>query len=73
MGLRYAVSVDGGPVEVRDINAGEWSPAWADNVLNGFSKGETSHRLKPTSDHEVRLFLLDPGMVLCQVRIIARE
>lgn len=71
MKLRYAISVDGGPVEIRDINAGEWSGDWAGNVLNGYSSGETNHTLKHSRNHTVTLYLLDPGMVLSQVCVFA--
>ncbi len=73
MGLRYAVSVDGGPIQVQDINTASKSRTWADNVLNGFSMGRTRHELRRGSRHTVRLYLLDPGMVLSQVRIFSDE
>lgn len=69
MGLRYAVSVDDGPIQIRDINAPEWSGTWSQNVLKGFSLGSTTHDIKNPGKHTVTIYLLDPGMVLCQARI----
>ena len=69
MDLRYAVSVDGGPVQIRDINAPEWSGVWSQNVLRGFSFGTTTHDLKEANQHDLTIYLLDPGMVLSQVRL----
>ena len=73
MKLRYAIRVDDGPVEIRDINADEWSRTWSENVLQGFAKGKTNHSLERSIDHEVTLYLLDPGMVLSQVRVFTTQ
>ncbi len=70
MQLRYAVQVDGGPVEVRDINVPSKSGTWADNVLRGYSFGRSEHELKQRKTHSVTIYLLDPGMVLSQVRVL---
>ncbi len=69
MGLRYAVSVDGGAVQTRDVNASEWSGDWSQNVLRGYSLGKTVHDLSDAANHTVTIYLLDPGMVLSQVRV----
>ncbi len=69
MHLRYAVTVDDGPPQVRDINAPEWSATWSRNVLHGYSSASTEHDVRPADKHEVTIYLLDPGMVLSQLRI----
>lgn len=69
MGLRYAISVDGGPAEIGDLNSAEWSGSWSRNVLRGYSKGTTTHALKAGSRHTITIRLLDPGMVLSQIRV----
>lgn len=69
MGLRYAISVDGDDAQIRDINAPEWSRVWSGNVLRGYAKGSTHHRLNKGADHTITVRLLDPGMVLSQVRV----
>lgn len=70
MGLRYAIRVDEGPVQIQDINAPEWSGVWSQNVLQGYSLGRTSHDLNDANPHTLTLYFLDPGMVLSQVRIL---
>ncbi|MBN2162509.1 MAG: glycosyl hydrolase 115 family protein [Pontiellaceae bacterium] len=69
MQLRYAVQVDDGPVEVMDINVASESGTWNENVLNGFSNGMTTHALARQNQHRITIYLLDPGMALCQVRV----
>ncbi|HPF41830.1 MAG TPA: glycosyl hydrolase 115 family protein [Phycisphaerae bacterium] len=71
--LRYAVRVDAGAHDVCDLHASEWSKAWSENVLRGYSKGETRHALSKRSAHRVTIYLLDPGMVLSEIRIRASE
>lgn len=73
MGLRYAISVDGGAPVFRNINAPENSPIWSRNVLNGYAAGKTDHALNHSSNHTAAIYLLDPGMVLSQVRIYAED
>ena len=69
MGLRYGITVDGGPVQIRDINAPEWTRGWSENVLRGYSLGSTTHDLTDSDQHTVTIYLMDPGMVLSQIRI----
>ena len=73
MGLRYAVRVDDGPQQLQDINASEWSGQWSQNVLQGYSLGRTNHALNDSDQHTIRLYLLDPGMVLSQVRLFVGQ
>lgn len=67
--LRYAISVDGAPAQIRDINSPEYSQNWGGNVLAGYSNGKTTHALKKGVKHTVTIRLLDPGMVLNQIQI----
>ncbi|MBN1515017.1 glycosyl hydrolase 115 family protein [Candidatus Sumerlaeota bacterium] len=70
MQLRYAISVDDGPAQIRNINAPESSSTWSQNVLQGFSSANTIHALNQKNDrHPVTIRFLDPGMVLSQIRI----
>ena len=68
MRLRYAVRVDEGPIKMRHLDATEWSRTWSTNVLRGFSSGETRHVLQDSEEHQIKLYLLDPGIVLSQIR-----
>lgn len=62
--LRYAVSVDDGPVQVVDVNAPSKSAAWTMNVMRGFSVGKSSHKLQMRQIHKIRIFFLDAGLVI---------
>ncbi len=72
-GMRYAIRVDGGPAQIRDINALEFSGKWGSNVLNGYASETTQHSLKGNANHTLTIFLLDPGMVLSEIRIFANK
>ena len=67
--LRYAISVDGAPAEVRNINSPEYAAEWSRNVMSGYASAQTTHPLKAGTNHTITISLLDPGMVLNQVQI----
>ena len=67
--LRYAISVDGGEAQIRDLNSAEYSGDWSRNVLSGYARGTTMHALKTGKGHTITLRLLDPGMALSQIRV----
>ena len=74
LGLRYAIGVDGGAEQIMDINSeANASPDWSHNVLCGYSRRTSKHVLNGTGKHTVTIRLLDPGMVLSQVRVFADE
>jgi hypothetical protein len=72
-GLRYAVQVDDGPVQIRDIDSLEFSGEWGTNVLNNYASETTEHLLKSNTNHKVTISLLDPGMVLSQVLVFNQD
>ena len=67
--LRYAVNVDDGPAQIVDIESPAKSATWSRNVLVGHARGRTTHALGGGDEHTVTIRLLDPGMVLSQVRV----
>ncbi len=69
MNLRYAISVDGDAVQIQNLDSPEYSPDWSRNVLAGYAQGQTTHTLKNSANHTITVRLLDPGMVLSQIRI----
>lgn len=65
-GLRYAISVDGGPPVIADLMVGDrnkWDKAVADNIRIAVTKHET----KNAGPHSIRLWGIDPGMVIQRV------
>ncbi len=73
-GLRYAVSVDDGLPKIINIESpARTSAAWSRNVLVGYARGRTTHVLGAGEEHTITIRLLDPGMVLSQVRVYSGE
>lgn len=68
-GLHYAVAVNGGPPQVVDVNVPADSKQWKENVLRGFSQGQTQHEVTAAGPATIRLYLLDPGLVVNQLHI----
>ncbi|WP_201980029.1 glycosyl hydrolase 115 family protein [Hymenobacter rubidus] len=68
-GLHYAVSVNGSAPEVVDVNVPADSKQWKENVLRGFSQGQTSHEVAGSGPATIRLYLLDAGLVVNQIQI----
>ena len=68
-GLRYAVSINGGSPQVVDVNVPADSKQWKENVLRGFSQGQTVHEVTVAGLATIRLYLLDAGLVVNQIQI----
>ncbi|MDO7851697.1 glycosyl hydrolase 115 family protein [Hymenobacter convexus] len=68
-GLHYAVSVNGGPPQTVDVNVPADSKQWKENVLRGFSQGQTTHEVAASGPATIRLYLLDAGLVVNQLQI----
>jgi hypothetical protein len=68
-GLRFAYSLDG--AEPRELAASAGvevtSKGWAENVLNATTKVTASVRLDAPGAHVLRVYMLDPGVVLDRV------
>ncbi|WP_460552848.1 glycosyl hydrolase 115 family protein [Hymenobacter daeguensis] len=68
-GLRYAVSINGSPPQTVDVNVPADSKQWKENVLRGFSQGQTTHDVATAGPATIRLYLLDAGLVVNQIQI----
>ncbi|MDO7846160.1 glycosyl hydrolase 115 family protein [Hymenobacter sp. M29] len=68
-GLHYAVSVNGGPPQTVDVNVPADSKQWKENVLRGFSQGQTTHEVAAAGPATIRLYLLDAGLVVNQIQV----
>ena len=67
-GLRYAVSFDGGPEQVVNINGkyrGELGPWQANRII----KTSTNHKIDKAGLHRLRIRVLEPGIVLQKILI----
>lgn len=70
-GLRYAVSIDDGPVQVVNVHEGgmtekEWEAAVARNAWIGTSR----HRVAAPGAHTIRLWRVDPGLVFQRLHVV---
>ena len=69
-GDRYAVQVDGGEPQVFDIHTEDFSAEWRWNVLRGYSCRRVSVSGLGPGTHQVRIYFLDPGIVLQEIRVL---
>ena len=68
-GVRYAVSVNGSAPEVFDVFSEEFHPEWAHNVLHGYTSRFIDHEASKKETVTVRVYLLDPGLVLSELLV----
>ena len=59
--LRYAVSIDGGPLQIVDAEA---KRDWDDGVERNGITSVTDWPALTAGDHRLRVYALDPGVVL---------
>lgn len=68
-GMRYAISVDDGPITIMDFKTVGRSEEWKQNVLrNSAIKTVTMKPLRP-GRHTFKIYAIDPGVVLDRVLI----
>jgi hypothetical protein len=66
-GVRYAVSIDGAEPEVFDVYSEEFDPEWSHNVLHGYTSRFIDYEATKKETVNVRVYLLDPGLVLTEL------
>ena len=67
--MRYAISIDNGPVKIVDFKTFGRSQEWKLNVLrNNAIRKVTGQMLQP-GKHVLRIYLIDPGVVLDRIII----
>ncbi|MDV9170186.1 glycosyl hydrolase 115 family protein [Streptomyces sp. W16] len=67
-GLRYGVSLDDGPIETVDINAGAddglLNAVWARNTSDNVNATATKHSVTKAGVHRLKFWMVDPTVVL---------
>lgn len=66
-GQRYAVAIDDGVPQLVDFeqtSGDSTNPVWQQNVIRNSSVTKTSHTLAAAGRHTLRVFMVDPGVVL---------
>ena len=66
---RYAVSINGSEPEIFSIHTGDFTAEWRWNVLRGYASRRVDISSLQTGKHSVTVSLLDPGIVLQEIRI----
>jgi hypothetical protein len=62
--MRYAVSIDNGPVEIVDFRTEGRSEEWKVNVLENRAKRQVKYPPLNKGKHSLKIYLLDPGVTL---------
>ena len=65
--LRYAISIDGQTATVQSIRTTAQSSAWDTNVLRGWAGGSHSYVSSEAKTIRVRIYFMDPGLVLSDI------
>ena len=65
--LRYAVSIDGAVPVVQSIKTTAMTSAWEPNVLRGWAGGAHCYVSDNTKEVRVRVYFLDPALVLSEL------
>jgi hypothetical protein len=68
--LQYAISVNGDEPQVVNMDTPAEKGVWSANVLRGYSVGQTKHSITKAGDAVIRIYLLDPGLVLSSLEIL---
>ena len=70
-GLRYAVAIDHATPRIVDFeqSAGDSNRAWGVNVLRNAAITSTVHTLSTGGKHTLKIFMVDPGVVLEKLAI----
>jgi hypothetical protein len=69
LGLRYAISLNGGSPQVVDLQANEYSAVWNANVLRAWSAGVSQHQLTSAGRQTLTIWMIDPGVVLDRIDV----
>jgi len=64
--LRYAVAINDQPAKIANlhVDGGEHNPRWQLSVEENTIVGSTEHRIAQPGRHTVKVWMLDPGVVL---------
>lgn len=64
---RFAVQIDAQQPQVFSIHEGDFTSEWRLNVLRGYATRTTATAIPTTGKHTIRVYLLDPGIVLQEI------
>jgi hypothetical protein len=67
--VRYAVSIDDGPIVIADIKTFGRSEEWKQNVLRNRAERKIEMPFLKAGKHSLKIYCVDPGVILDEVRI----
>lgn len=67
--VRYAVSIDQGPLQILDIKTFGRSEEWKQNVLRNRAERKISLPYLNAGKHTLKIYYVDPGIILDEIRI----
>ena len=67
--LRYAVSIDNGPLKIVDIKTFGRSEEWKQNVLRNRAERKIAMPFLEAGKHTLKIYTVDPGVILDEIRI----
>lgn len=68
-GMRYALSMDGGPLEMIDFRTIGRSEEWKQNVLRNSAVQKVKMSFVKSGKHRLRIYSVDPGVILGRILI----
>lgn len=68
--LQYAISVNGDEPQVINVDTPAEKGVWGANVLRGYSEGKTTHQVNAAGQATIRIYLLDPSLVLSRIEVL---
>lgn len=67
--VRYAVSIDDGPLKMVNIRTVGRSEEWKQNVLRNRAERKIEMPFLKTGKHQLKIFCVDPGVIVDEIRI----
>ncbi|MBE7171670.1 MAG: glycosyl hydrolase 115 family protein [Williamsia sp.] len=67
--VRYAVSIDDGPLKVLDTRTEGRSEEWKQNVLRNRAERNAILPFLPAGKHSLKIYCVDPGVILDEILI----
>jgi len=68
-GMRYAVSIDKGPVKILDFRTVGRSEEWKQNVLRNSAVRQFTGQTLKKGKHTLQVYMIDPGVILQNITI----
>jgi hypothetical protein len=68
-GMRYAVSIDNGPLTILNFKTAGRSNEWKQNVLSNTASRSVKINSLPAGKHQLKIYMIDPGVILDRILI----